>query len=77
MSEEESDKEEGETFLRKRPFDWEGERLTNIKSALDRNHLSKLSRYQQNARLRFEIGLPKMSAVPRGVPKAWVKLNYR
>ena len=70
MSEEESDEEIDEKYLRKRPFDWEGERLTNLKDALDKKHLSNLSRYQKNAWLRYEIGLPNMSAVPRGVPKA-------
>ena len=75
MSEEESEEEDGEKYLVKRPLDWEGHRLTAIKKTFDKKHLDSLSQFQQNARLKCQIGLPIKSAIPRGVPKSWIKGN--
>ena len=75
MSEEESEDEDGERVLVKRPFIWESKKLKQLKACLDAAHLKHLSPHNRNAKYRVKVGLPvgTLRDVPEGVKESWVR----
>ena len=75
MSEEESEDEDGETVLVKRPFAWESNKLKKLKASLDDAHLAHLSPHNRHSKYRVKVGLPisTLRDVPEGVRESWVR----